>query len=73
MGNLYHANDKTTTRIRKEMQNSEETLAQLARRLSLNPKTARYWKQANRVTDKHSGPPTLTVDGAAARRRADHL
>ena len=56
MGNLYHANDKTTTRIRNEIQDSEETLAQLARRLSLNPKTVRYWKQANRVTDNHSGP-----------------
>lgn len=63
MGNLYHANAKTTARIRQEIQDSEETLAQLARRLSLNPKTVRYWKQANRVTDKHSGPqhPRSTV------------
>ncbi len=39
MGNIYHANAKTTTRIRKEIQTSQETIAQLAERLSLNPKT----------------------------------
>ncbi len=63
MGNLYHANAKTTARIRKETQDSEETLAQLARRLSLNPKTVRYCKRGNRVKDKHSGPqhPPSTV------------
>ncbi len=63
MGNLYHANAKTTARIRKEIQDPPETIARLAHRLSLNPKTVRYWKQANRVTDKRSGPqhPRSTV------------
>ena len=63
MGNLYHANAKTTARIRKEIQDSPETVARLAQRLSLNPKTVQYWKQANRVTDKRSGPqsPRSTV------------
>lgn len=63
MGHLYHANAKTTARIRKEIQDSSETIARLAHRLSLNPKTILYWKQANRVTDKRSGPqhPRSTV------------
>jgi transposase-like protein len=63
MGHLYHANAKTTARIRKEIQDSPETIARLAQRLSLNPKTVQYWKQANRVTDKRSGPqqPRSTV------------
>ncbi len=56
MGNLYHANAKTTIRIRKEIQASKETIAQLGLRLSLNPKTVLYWKHAGRVTDKKSGP-----------------
>lgn len=59
MGNLYHANAKTTARIRKEIQDSSETIIRLAHRLSLNPKTVRYWKQANRVTDTRSGPQHL--------------
>ena len=56
MGNIYHANAKTTIRIRKEIQTSKETITQLAQRLSLNPKTVSYWKHAGRVTDKKSGP-----------------
>ena len=56
MGCLYHANAKTTQRVRKEIQESKETISQLAKRLSLNPKTIIYWKNADRVTDKKSGP-----------------
>lgn len=63
MGHLYHANAKTMARIRKEIQDSPETIARLAHRLSLNPKTVQYWKPATRVTDKRSGPqhPQSTV------------
>ena len=39
MGNIQHANAKITPRIRKEIQESKETIAELAVRLSLNPKT----------------------------------
>jgi len=56
MGNIHHANAKTTVRIREEIQKSSETIAKLAERLSLNPKTVLYWKHAGRVTDKKSGP-----------------
>ncbi len=63
MGHLYHANAKTTARIRQDRQDSPETIARLAHRLSLNPKTILYWKQANRVTDTRRGPkhPQSTV------------
>ncbi len=63
MGHVYPAHAKTTARIRKDIQDSSETIARLAHRLSLNPKTVQYWKQANRVTDKRSGPqhPRSTV------------
>ena len=63
MGGIHHANAKTTARIRKEIQDSDETIAQLSERLSLNPKTVLYWKHAGRVTDKKSGPkePRSTV------------
>lgn len=58
MGNIHHANATTTARIRKEIQVSDETVAQLSARFSLNPKTVLYWRHAGRVTDKKSGPTT---------------
>ncbi len=56
MGSLHHANAKTTTAVRTEIQNSEESIAALAARLSLNPKTVMKWKHAARVEDGGSGP-----------------
>jgi transposase-like protein len=56
MGNILHANAKTTPRIRAEIQNSEASIAQLAKHYNLNPKTISRWKNANYVVDKKSGP-----------------
>ena len=56
MVSIHHANAKTTARVRKEIQDSDETIAQLSERLSLNHKTVLYWKHAGRVTDKKSEP-----------------
>jgi transposase-like protein len=67
MVSIHHANAKTTVRVRKEIQESQETIAQLAERLSVNPKTILYWKHAGRVDDAKSGPknPRSTVLSAA--------
>jgi transposase InsO family protein len=56
MGNIHHPNAKTTSAIRKEIQNSKESVAKLAARLSLNEKTILKWKHACRVVDNCSGP-----------------
>ena len=63
MGDIQHANAKTTPRIRKEIEESKETITELAARLLLNPKTIMKWKNARRITDKKSGPrvPRSTV------------
>ena len=63
MGNLYHANAKTTARVREEIQNSTESIATLAKRLSINPKTVLKWRHAKQINDKKSGPkaPCSTV------------
>lgn len=63
MGHIHHANARTTARVRQEIQNSEESIAALAERYGINPKTVLYWKHAGRVTDKKSGPtkPRSTV------------
>ena len=61
MGDIQHANAKTTPRIRKEIQESSETISELAARLSLNPKTVTKWKSEKRITDKKSGPTTPSL------------
>ena len=58
MGNLLHGGAKTTPRIRKEIQNSDKSIAALARQYGINPKTVRYWKNAGTTADKKSGPKT---------------
>ncbi len=55
MGNLLHANAKTTPRIRKEIQDSCESIAKLAIKYNLNPKTVHRWKRDTSTEDKKSG------------------
>jgi transposase InsO family protein len=52
MGSIHHANAKTTVRIRKEIQDSEESISTLAAKYNLNPKTIMKWKHAGRACDK---------------------
>lgn len=63
MGSILHANAKTTPRIRKEIQDSNETLTMLTKRFLLNVKTVAKWKNLTRTTDLKSGPtqPKSTV------------
>ncbi|MBL8639922.1 MAG: hypothetical protein JNK24_06155 [Alphaproteobacteria bacterium] len=63
MANIYHANARTTSRVRQEIQDSQESIAALAARLNLNPKTIIKWKHAGRTSDAKSGPknPRSTV------------
>ena len=56
MGNILHANAKTTPLIRKEIQESKESILALAEKYNLNPKTISKWRHAGRVSDGRSGP-----------------
>jgi len=56
MGKLLHANAKTTIRVRKEIQESKESLANLAKKYSLNVKTVARWRKSESLSDKPSGP-----------------
>ncbi|ETZ07421.1 transposase [Holospora obtusa F1] len=56
MGSILHGNAKTTLRVRKEIQNSMESAAEIAKRLGLNIKTVLKWKKADCIEDKRSGP-----------------
>jgi hypothetical protein len=60
MGHLHHANAKTTARTRQEIRNSQESIAALAKRYGINPKTVLYWKHADRVCHENETEHKLT-------------
>ena len=56
MASILHGNATTTPRIWKEIQDSNESLAALAKRYGINEKTVLYWKHSGTVEDKKCGP-----------------
>ena len=62
MGQLLHACARTTAHIRRDIQDSQESIAALARRYGLNPKTVSKWR--SRKCEGVEDRPT----GAAAQR-----
>ena len=63
MGQILHGRAKTTLAIRKEIQESSESIQKIAARFNLNHKTVIKWKKRNHVEDLKSGPkhPKSTV------------
>lgn len=63
MGQILHGSAKTTEATRRAIQHSEESIAKLAERHDLNPKTVAKWKKRDHVCDAPMGPkkPRSTV------------
>jgi transposase-like protein len=63
MGQLLHGSARTTATVRRAIQQSKESLAKLAARYDLNPKTIAKWKKRASVHDAPMGPkqPHSTV------------
>jgi Integrase core domain len=63
MGQLLHGSARTTAALRRAIQHSQESLAKLAARYDLNPKTVAKWKKRPYVHDAAMGPkhPHSTV------------
>jgi transposase-like protein len=63
MGQLRHGSARTTAAVRRAIPQSQESIAQLARRYNLNPKTVAKWKKRSHVEDVPMGPkpPRSTV------------
>jgi hypothetical protein len=63
MGQLLHGSARTTAAVRRAIQHSQESLAKLATRYDLNPKTIAKWKKRSYVHDAPMGPkqPHSTV------------
>ena len=60
MANKLHGRATTTPAIRKIIQESKDTIAVLAERYHINPKTVIKWKHRKSVQDKKSGPPSAS-------------
>jgi len=56
MGQLLHGGARTTAAVRRAIQQSEESIAKLAERYGLNPKTVPKWKKRSWVQDAPVGP-----------------
>ncbi len=56
MAQLLHGSATTTAMTRAEFQSSEESVAQLARRYGVNPKTVAKWRDREGVDDSPMGP-----------------
>lgn len=63
MGQVLHGSARTTEAVRRAIQDSQESIARLAERYGLNPKTVTKWKKRNYVSDAPMGPkqPRSTV------------
>ena len=44
MGQLLHACARTTEKVRRDIQNSQESLIKLSKRYGINPKTVAKWR-----------------------------
>lgn len=63
MGQVLHGSARTTAAVRRAIQDSEESLAKLAARYDINPKTVAKWRKRGSVEDAPMGPkqPRSTV------------
>jgi transposase-like protein len=56
MGQVLHGCARTTASVRRAIQNSEESIAKLADRYDINPKTVAKWKKRCHIEDAPMGP-----------------
>ena len=59
MGQVLHKRATTTQRIRAEIQQSKESIAVLAKRFGINPKTVMKWRHRKTVEDSAMGSKSL--------------
>jgi len=56
MGQLLHKSATTTEKVRRAIQNSQESIRTLAKKYGINPKTVTKWKKRQTVKDSPMGP-----------------
>jgi transposase-like protein len=56
MGQILHGSARTTSAVRRAIQDSQASLRSLAKRYGVNQKTVIKWKQRRSVEDIPTGP-----------------
>jgi transposase-like protein len=56
MGQVLHGCARTTACVRRAIQHSEESIATLAKRYDINPKTVMKWRNRTHIEDAPMGP-----------------
>jgi hypothetical protein len=56
MGQVLHGSARTTAAVRRAIHQSQESLAKLATRDNLSPKTVAKWKKRSHIDDVPMGP-----------------
>lgn len=59
MGQVLHANARTTEAIRREIRHSQESIAKAALRFNVNPKTIIKWRKREDTKDLPMGPKKI--------------
>lgn len=57
-----HKNSKTTLKVREYIVSSDESISEIARKFSIDWKTAKKWKISSSIYDKSSKPINLKTD-----------
>lgn len=70
MGQILHGCAKTTAAVRRAIQNSQESLSQLAERYTINPKTVAKWRKRTTVGDAPMGPKRVHSTVLTAEQEA---
>jgi transposase-like protein len=59
MGQVLHANARTTEATRREIRNSKESIVKAAKRFNVNPKTIAKWRKREGTKDLPMGPKEI--------------
>jgi transposase InsO family protein len=70
MGQVLHSRATTTEAVRRAIQHSQESIAALASRHGINPKTVQKWKKRQFVSDAPMGPKNVRSTVLTAEEEA---
>ena len=59
MGQILHANARTTQAVRREIRNCKESLIKASKKFNVNPKTIAKWKKREDTQDLPMGPKNI--------------
>ena len=73
MGKILHGRATTTPYIRKLIQESKDSIAALAKRYGVNPKTVAKWRKRKHTQDLPTGPKKARSSSLSVAQEAAAL